>query len=333
VSTLLWQFAALLVGTVLLFAALSAGMALLTRRLGPARLRRWVGGGPVAAPVKGLLLGVVTPFCSWSMVPVLTGLLRSRVRTSAVAAFFLASPVLDPVLVVLLAWLFGPWVAVWFVVFLTVAILASAVLAERLRLERHVLPRVLAPVGGEVAAPVPAGDVVRAPDGVGADGVPGWGSTPATAAACGTDDELPWRGPRTETPEAVRAAVEQMRHLLLPLAVTCAVAVLIAGTSTQQLLADLAGPGSPYAIPAAAVLGAPLYLPTEALAPLGWGLRDVGVGPGPVFAFLVTAASLNLPEVVLLTRVLRLRLVAAVVATVLTLAVVGALVVPLLVTG
>ncbi len=43
---------------------------------------------------------MITPFCSWSTIPVRMSLLRSRVRTSAVAAFFLASPVLDPVLIV-----------------------------------------------------------------------------------------------------------------------------------------------------------------------------------------------------------------------------------------
>lgn len=47
-------------------------------------------------------------------------LLRSRVRTSAVAGFFLASPVLDPVLIVAIGWLFGFWVTAWFTVFLTV---------------------------------------------------------------------------------------------------------------------------------------------------------------------------------------------------------------------
>lgn len=70
------------------------------------------------------------------------------------------------------------------------------------------------------------------------------------------------------------------------------------GTQPEQvdldyLIAELAGPGQPYAIPAAAVLGVPLYLPTEALVPLGWGLRDAGVALGPIFAFVITAASLS----------------------------------------
>jgi len=86
-TTLLWQFLALLGGTLVLFGVLSAAMTVLTRWIGAERLRRWVGGNPVTAPVKGLVFGVLTPFCSWSTIPVLMSLLSSRVRTSAVAAF------------------------------------------------------------------------------------------------------------------------------------------------------------------------------------------------------------------------------------------------------
>lgn len=303
-STFLWHFAALFTGTVALFGTLSAAMMLLTRVIGEARLRRWLGGGPVAAPLKGLVFGVLTPFCSWSTIPVLTSLLRARVRTSAVAAFFLASPVLDPVLVIALGWLLGLWIAVWFTVFLTIATVVLAVLAERFHLERLVLARALVPVG------VPAAH--------------------ETGVGCGVPPEAAWRGWATEGVDAVRDAGKQMRQLLVPLALTCAIGVAIAGAVPEQLVLDHAGPGRPFAIPAAAVLGVPLYLPTEALAPIGWAMRDAGVSAGAIFAFMVTAASLSLPEFFLLTHVFRLRLVVGVVLAVLAIAVIGALVVPLL---
>ena len=302
-ATLLWQFLLLFVGTSVLFAALSAAMALLTRFIGEERLRRWVGGNAFTAPLKGLVLGVLTPFCSWSSIPVLVSLLRSRVRTSAVAAFFLASPVLDPVLVIAITWLFGFWVAAWFTVFLTIAILATATLAERLHLERLVLDRALAPVAGPGG---PYGD------------------------EAGERRERAWQGWKLESNNAGRIAMTQTRQLLLPLAITCAVGVVLAGVVPRSLIATLAGPATWYAIPAAAVLGVPLYLPTEALVPLGWGLRDSGVGAGPVFAFAITAASLSLPEFVLLSRLLRLRLVIGLIAAVLVIAVAGALVVPII---
>lgn len=307
VIALLWQFVLLLIGTLFLFGALSAAMSLLTRYIGEERLRRWLGGNAFTASIKGLLFGVITPFCSWSSIPILVNLLRSRVRTSAVAAFFLASPVLDPVLIVAMAWLFGVRVAAWFTVFLTVVIVIAAHVAERMQLERLVLDRALAPAASHAA---PAG---------GTD-------------ACERRQPA-WKGAKKEASDAGRFAATQMRQLLLPLAITCAVAVVIAGVVPQQLITQLAGPTEPYAIPAAAALGVPLYLPTEALAPLGWALRDSGVGVGPIFALMITAASLSLPEFLLLSRLLQLRLIVGLTATITAIAVTGALLVPLIATA
>lgn len=297
---LLGRFVVLFAGTLILFGALTVGVTLLTRYVGEERLRRWVGGSTITAPLKGVAFGVVTPFCSWSMIPVLLGLVRSRVRTSAIAAFVLASPVLDPVLVVAIAWLFGIWVAVWFTVFLAVATVLAAVAADRLHLERFVL--------ASVSSPVVVGAGARCePDG---------------AAS------MSWSGVAAETPHALRFAMDQTRRLLVPLLVTCAVGAAIAGTAPRELLATVAGPSSPVAIPAAALVGVPLYLPTEALAPLALGLRESGVGTGAIFAFLITAASLSLPEFFLLARIFRLRLILGLAAVVVLIAVVGALLVP-----
>lgn len=301
-SGLLWQFAWLFIGTLTLFGCLSAAMSLLTRFIGEQRLRRWAGGNAVTAPLKGLVFGVITPFCSWSTIPVLMSLLRARVRTSSVAAFFLASPVLDPVLIIALGWLFGVWVAVWFTVFLTAAVMVAAVMAERMHLERLVLDRALVPAGSPAAPP---GGLDTCEPG-----------------------ELAWRGWRAEAVVAGEFAVVQIRQLLVPLAITCAVGVLIVGVVPGDLIVEFAGSSSPYAIPAAAALGVPLYLPTEALVPLGWALRDSGVGVGPIFAFVISAASLSLPEFVLLSRLFRWRLIVGLVATITAIAIVGGLVIP-----
>jgi uncharacterized protein len=328
VTTLAWQFAGLLAGVVALFVALTAAVTLLSRRVGEARVRRWMGGGTLAAPVKGLLVGVVTPFCAWSTIPVLLSLLRAGVRTSAVAAFFLASPVLDPVLVVALAVLLGVPVAVWFTVVLTVTILLAAVAAERLRLDRWVLDRVRAP-----AAPVAAGAVGDPGDASAGGDACGRGAACDSGAVGGArGGEPPWAGWRAEARVALGVAWAELRPLWVPLVVTSVLGVLLVGAAPEDLIARWAGPDSPLAVPAAAVLGVPLYLPSEALVPLGWGLRDAGVGAGAIFALMVTAASLNLPEIVLLGRIFRARLVVFLVLLITTVAVAGAAVVPWLVT-
>lgn len=71
----------------------------------------------------------------------------------------------------------------------------------------------------------------------------------------------------------------------------------------EQLLSGLAGAGQPYAVPAGAVLGVPLYLPTEAPCSPEMGAARLRSRAGPAFAFMITAVSLSLPEFVLLSRI------------------------------
>ena len=83
--------ATLLAELVLLFVGVSFLVALARRRLGADRIRRWMGGGPLVGALKGVALGVVTPFCSYSTIPVLVRLLNAEVRLATAAAFVVAA--------------------------------------------------------------------------------------------------------------------------------------------------------------------------------------------------------------------------------------------------
>lgn len=324
VSTRVWQFGSVFVGLLVLFAGLTAGVTLLTRWIGEERIRRWLGGTTWTAPLKGVAAGAITPFCSFSTVPVLLSLLRSRVRTSTIAAFYLASPVLDPVLLVVLSVLFGIPVAVGYGLVVGVVTVAAAMLAERFQVERLLrhperLGRatVAAPVAVPAPLPVDGANVRCAP--------PGDGNDQADAFR----PDGPWEGWSVETGQALRMARRELARLLLPLAAASLLAVLVASEVPRDVLVRLAGEGQPAAVPAAAVLGIPLYLPTEALAPLGWALRDAGVGTGPILALVVTAAGLSIPEFSLLSGIVRLRVVVGLIGVVMATAVGAGLLVPL----
>ena len=104
-----------LTGTVVLVAEMVAlllgvtfGVTLLQRRLGDETIRRWMGGPPRRAALKGIALGFVTPFCTYSAIPVLVGMRQAGVRPAGYAAFIFAAPVVDPVLVGVLALIVGP---------------------------------------------------------------------------------------------------------------------------------------------------------------------------------------------------------------------------------
>src|SRR5690625_2352309 len=71
---------ALLLGELLaLFLVVSTAVALINRRFGPEKMRDWMSSGKVPGPIKGLLLGAVTPFCSCSTLPMLVGMLNAGV--------------------------------------------------------------------------------------------------------------------------------------------------------------------------------------------------------------------------------------------------------------
>lgn len=309
---LAWQSAGLFAGMLALFGVLTTAMTLLTRRIGEQRLRRWLGGSSFTAPLKGLAAGAITPFCSWSTIPVLVSLVRSRVPTATVAAFYLASPVLDPVLLVVLALLFGLPTAVGYGLVVTLVTVAAAVLAERSHIERHVRHSVVGQSNGSRKPTSPL-DVEAAGD-----------------CRAGWPTETPWQGWRSETGGAVAAARSQASHLLPPLAIASLLAVLVASQAPRDVVIGVAGNDQPTAVPAAALVGIPLYLPTETLAPLGWALRDAGVGTGAILALLVTAAGLSMPEFTLLASVVRVRLVVALVGVVAVTALGAGYLIPLL---
>ncbi|CAN5202930.1 permease [soil metagenome] len=298
--------AAILAELVLLFVAVSFLVALADRRLGADRIRRWMGGGPLAGALKGVALGVVTPFCSYSTIPVLVGLLDAEVRLATAAAFVVASPVLDPLLLAAIALLFGSAPAAGYAAVTATGALLAGLVADRLV---------------AVARPTPE-LVTLVPRGV----------TEVTSDGCRAGDRgrpPPWRGLRAESRDAWRSALATTRALLPSVVAAVLVGAVVSVAIPPNVLARLAGPGNPLAVPAAALLGVPLYVGAEALLPVGVALLDKGVGLGPVFALLIAGAGVSLPELGMLAGILGPRLVAALVAVVFAVAVAGGLLIPL----
>ncbi|MCC5034932.1 permease [Streptomyces sp. WAC 00631] len=295
------QFAVLLAELAVLMTAVAVLLALGARRIGVARLRERLGGGRLRGALKGILLGFVMPFCSYSAIPVVAGMVKARVQTATIAGFLLASPLLDPVVVAVLLALFGWQATLGYAVVTFAAVLPAALAADAARLERHLLP---ARVAAGRAAP-PAGDRT-------ADGAP----------VCGTPDpfgdETPWRGGRAEIRRALRYAMDLARSLAVPMMIAVGIATAIVGFVPQDLVARWAGSDNPLAVPVAALLGVPFYVSTEAFLPIASALESSGMALGAVFALVISAAGVNIPELGLLSRLLSPRLLAAY-----TLAVVG----------
>jgi uncharacterized protein len=296
------DFAVLLVEMLLLLIAVAAGLALFARRAGLERLQRWLGGGALLGAV------FVTPFCTYSAIPVVFAMADARVRAATMTGFLLSSPLLDPVVAGVLVLLFGWQATMAYVVITFFAVLGASLLADVVQADRHLRPALARSSG--VA---PAGSRARKQ------------SEPANCDVPSTDlfgdRTTPWRGWSAEARAAFAYAIDLARGLALPLVAAVMVAVLIVGFVPTSLVSDLAGPDNPLAVPVAALLGAPFYVSTEAFLPVAAGLHQAGMGVGAVFALVISAAGVNVPELGLLSTLMPIRLLAGYTAAVLAIAV------------
>lgn len=127
---------------------------------------------------------------------------------------------------------------------------------------------------------------------------------PPVASCCGTP-AAPASPPLSDSlREAFSKALTDLRKLWVPLVLAIAVGAVIHGYVPADLVAAVAGPEQPWAIPAAALLGVPVYASIIVLLALGTTLLAKGVGVGAVTAFLMGASGFSLPEGILLSKIL-----------------------------
>ena len=291
----LWLFGELLV----LFLGVSFGLALLRRWLGDDRLRLLMGVSPAGAALRGIAIGFITPFCTYSAIPVLVSLRQAGVPPAGYVAFIVAAPVLDPILFGALAIIVGIPAALLYLLVAFAAALMLALLAERVDLNRFMKP--LAAAGVDPAA---------GPE----------GSAPT-----------PWQGLRIEWRPAMVASRALLRTMLPLLVLGIAIGMAITAFLPPETVARFPGLSSPAAIPAAAAVGIFFYINTELFVPIADALGSAGVGVGAIVALTIAGAGANVPEFVILARLTTRRVLAAFGSYVFAVAIAGGALVQLLV--
>lgn len=282
----------LAVELVALFFAVAFGVQLAQRRVGSDRLQSWLGGPPLVAALKGIAIGFITPFCTFSAVPLLIGLRQAQVRTAGYVAFIIAAPVLDPVLFGALALIAGIPAALIYTGVAFAAACALALLADTAGIDGHLKP------------------------------VPACGPQPCGEA----DDGGTWQGLRSESRTAARAATALLRSVVVVLALGVAIGLAIETFVSPDMTARLTGTDHLLSIPAAAVLGTPLYLGTALFVPIADALLAAGVGIGAIVALTISGTGASVPEFLLLTTVADVRILSVFFGYVLVVAVGGGLI-------
>ncbi|MFC5133428.1 MULTISPECIES: permease [Haloferacaceae] len=245
-------------------------------------------------------LGAVTPFCSCSTVPVLAGLLGAGAPVGMSFSFLLASPIVNWIAVVLLFGLFGPAVTVAYVVAALACAIAGGLIVGTLDLDRYVKDVRITAGGREVAT-----DGGTATSGCGCGG--------ATAASRTHGERVSAAG---------RGALSFFRDTLPYLLLGMTIGALIHGAVPAEALQRVAGPGNPLATPLAALAGAPIYVSLSGMLPIAHSLTEAGIPIGTVIAFVIGGAGISIPNLILLNKLFKRRLLVIYATTVVTIGVV-----------
>lgn len=220
-------------------------------------------------------LGVVTPFCSCSAVPAFIGFVAAGVPLGVTLSFLIASPLVNEIALVMLFGLFGWQIAALYLAAGMVLAVSAGFVLGKLKLERFVEPFVF-----ETKLD---GRIIDLAQGL-------------------TWDErfvMAWQ-------EVVTITAKIWPYLLLGIAAGAA----IHGWVPESFFVRFAGPDQPLAVPFAVLLGIPLYSNAAGIMPLVEALHDKGLAMGTLLSFMMAVVALSLPEMIILRRVLKPKLIA-----------------------
>jgi len=223
--------------------------------------------------ILAALLGVATPFCSCSAVPLFIGFVEGGVPLGVTFSFLISSPMVNEVAIVLLFGLFG-WkiTAIYIGTGLTVALIGGYVIGK-LKLEKWVEEYVYNIHMGE--GPAVATQTFR--------------------------ERIDYAKSNTK---------EILGKVWLYVLIAIAIGGFIHGYVPDEFLVKYAGKGNIFAVPIAVALGVPLYSNAAGVIPIVYALMQKGVTMGTALAFMMAVTALSLPEMIILRKVLKIKLLA-----------------------
>ena len=240
----------------------------------PEKTRKALEGKSLfAGNVMASLLGVVTPFCSCSAIPLFLGFLEAGIPLGVTFSFLIAAPMINEVALVLLIGLFGWKVALIYVLTgLTIAILAGFIL-EKLNMKKYVVD---------------------------------WAYKTHAKQSLSQDEKLTFNQRISSGVEVVREIVGKIWiYILLGIAVGAGAH----GFVPDEYLASALGNQHWYSVPLAILVGIPLYSNAAGIIPIVSVLIEKGVTLGTALAFMMSVIGLSLPEIIILKKVLKWQLI------------------------
>lgn len=240
----------------------------------PERTRKFlVGKKTFTGNVLASLLGIVTPFCSCSAIPLFLGFVESGVPLGITFSFLIAAPMINEVAVVLLFGLFGWKTALIYVAMGLVIAITSGWVIGRLKLEKWVEDWVYKTKFGESGL---------------------------------EDEKLSFSNRLKFGFDAVRDIVGKVWPYVI---IGIAVGAGAHGFVPEDFMASIMGKSTWYSVPLSVLIGVPLYSNAAGIIPIVSVLIEKGASLGTALAFMMAVIGLSLPEMIILRKVLKLPLI------------------------
>jgi uncharacterized membrane protein YraQ (UPF0718 family) len=249
----------------------------------PERTRKMLGRKKLfAGNVMASLLGIVTPFCSCSAIPLFLGFVESGVPLGVTFSFLIAAPMINEVALVLLFGLFGWKTALLYMSTGLLVAMLSGYIIGRLKLEKYVEPWVYQVKAGQLEM---AEEKVFFADRINA---------------------------------GIDAVKEIVAKVWIYIVIGIAVGASIHGYVPENFMAGLMGKSAWWSVPIAVIIGVPMYSNAAGIIPIVQALLEKGASLGTVLAFMMSVIGLSLPETIILKKVLKLQLIGIFVGVVAT---------------
>ncbi len=239
------------------------------------RTRKYLAGKrETAGNVMAALLGIVTPFCSCSAVPLFLGFVQAGVPLGVTFSFLVAAPMVNEIALVLLYGLLGWKVAAIYLTSGLMIAMVSGWIIGRFHLEHW---------------------------------VEDWVQELRAAEAVVVEEKLTWADRVERGREAVRDIVGKVWIYVVA---GIGVGAAIHGYVPEDFMASIMGKSAWWSVPAAVLVGIPMYSNAAGIVPIVEALLGKGAALGTVLAFMMSVIALSFPEMVILRKVLKPKLIA-----------------------
>lgn len=263
--------------TVIIFA-----IAFFRSYISPLKVRKALGKrNEYVGNVAAALVGIITPFCSCSAVPLFIGFIESGVPLGVTFSFLIASPMVNEIAIILLWGMVGWQITALYIISGLIIAIVAGIAIGRLKLEGEVESYVYDMIE-KIKAAEQSGMTLE-------------------------EEKQTIRERAISSKDYTKDLLKKVGPYVI---IAIGIGAIIHGYVPSDFLLTYAGPGNPLAVPIAVLIGVPLYSNAAGIIPLVAVFIDKGIPIGTALAFMMAVTALSVPEMIILRKVLKPKLLA-----------------------